>query len=173
MIRMAFWFIKWFFILGVLGSSLGWLSATGSGRPKDGSVLNPFMDAIQSASRSAAGAASGPGSQGQPKSGTRRKARETKNANAYAGWQYDANSPSGQRDSFSDAQNVIEYIAKLAGRAFTGSAFDILNNAKTFLDNMAETAGNNENENIIGAGPGRGRKNKAKATGSSRKTASR
>ena len=131
------------------------------------------MDDIQSASRSAAGAASGPGSQGQPKSGTRRKARETKNANAYAGWQYDANSPSGQRDSFSDAQNVIEYIAKLAGRAFTGSAFDILNNAKTFLDNMAETAGNNENENIIGAGPGRGRKNKAKATGSSRKTASR
>ncbi|KAL5528293.1 hypothetical protein ACEPAF_7429 [Sanghuangporus sanghuang] len=141
MVRVVFRVVKWGLILGLLGASAGWLVGDQDiNNNQLGGVLGAFRDGLHGhGHREGAGAVAGVGGAGA-RGGARtprQRPRMYESFAAHEQWRY--NEEQGrQAGSASDAQRFVESVAGLAGRTVGGLGYDLLSNAKSFFDSMAD-----------------------------------
>ncbi|KAL5523915.1 hypothetical protein ACEPAG_8088 [Sanghuangporus baumii] len=143
MVRAVFRVIKWGLILGLLGASTGWLAGDQDNNNNNNQLegmLGAFRDGLHGRGhREGAGAGvrvGGAGARGGVRTPRQRPSMYESFA-AHEQWRYDEEQ-ARQAGSVSDAQRFIESVAGLAGRAVGGLGYDLLSNAKSFFDSMAE-----------------------------------
>ncbi|KAL5485069.1 hypothetical protein ACEPAI_7711 [Sanghuangporus weigelae] len=138
MVRFVFRVVKWGLILGLLGTSAGWLAGSQDNNNQLGGMLGAFRDGLHG-HREGAGAGAGVGGAGA-RGGARtprQRPRMYESFAAHEQWRYDEEQ-ARQAGSASDAQRFVESVAGLAGRAVGGLGYDLLSNAKSFFDSMAD-----------------------------------